>query len=192
MTTSRSFDPPDQPSPWVVCLDLQRDPSAGQETPDLRRRIGICRVLLTQVRQAGWPLTHVLRRPSGPGECRLQPIEGLQPRPFEPVIFRPGLSAFSSDRFQDLVETARGDDVILMSVALGPACLATVLDAHDRGIRVTLVEDTLSANAIAAAPDGVGRRVLLGVAGQFVRPTTSTGLIERLLADGRPVAANEC
>ncbi len=108
------------------------------------------------------------------------------------MIFRPGLSAFSSDRFQDLVETARGDDVILMSVALGPACLATVLDAHDRGIRVTLVEDTLSANAIAAAPADTVRRVLLGVAGQFVRPTTSTGLIERLLADGRPVAANEC
>ena len=172
--------PPDlfaEPVPWMVCLDLQHDHPARPTPLDRPRRIDACRRLIAHARGLGWPLIHVLQCASAARARPAAPIEGLQPRPFETVILREGLSAFSDPTFQALIKGADGREIFLVSVALGPAWLTTVLDAHDRGVRVTLVEDTLSVEELRRFPAETVRGVLLAFAGRLVRRTTSGRLI---------------
>ncbi len=186
-----SSDPYPEPAPWIICLDLQHDRPVRAKADDLPRRIAACRRLIAHARGLGWPLIHVLQaavRGTGAPRARAAPpIEGLQPRPFETVILRSGLSAFSDQTFQALIKGAAGREIVLVSVLLGPAWLTTVLDAHDRGVRVTLVEDTLSAGALRRFSAETVRGVLLAFAGPFVRRTTSGRLI-RPPAEPRPAA----
>ena len=184
--------PSTEQTPWIVCLDLQDEKSAAPPA-DLSRRIATCRRLLAQARRLGWPLIHVLRGQGHALEAargsRPPPIEGLQPRPFETVIFRAGLSAFSDRTFRALIKGGARREIVLVAVALGPACLATVLDAHDRGVRLTLVEDTLCAKAMRRTPAGTVRRVLLAFVAPFAGRTTSGRLFET--GPMRPPAAND-
>ncbi len=106
------------------------------------------------------------------------------------MLFRTGLSAFSNRRFRDLVAGGRRH-VVLVGVALGPACLATALDAHDRGIPVTLVEDTLTSGATHLFPAETVRGVLLGVASPYVRRVTSTRVLQLGAALAERPAAND-
>jgi nicotinamidase-related amidase len=179
--------------PLVVCLDLQRDRTAAPPSNDTLQRITACQRILAHARQCNWPLIHVLRGEEGggvgPGDL-MGPIDGLQPRPFETVLLRTGLSAFSDRRFNDLVAGARGQ-VVLMGVALGPACLATAFDAHDHGIEVTLVEDTLSVEAVRGLEPDTVRAVLQGVAGPFIRWTTSARMLRLGPPDPVRPAAND-
>ena len=177
-------------SPWVLCLDLQRDRSPPRESADSRRRIAACRRFVGLARAAGWPLVHSLQRPSAPGEAPT-PIDGLEPKAFEPVFIRSGLSAFSHQRLHEFAEAGRGGELILVSVAIGPACLATAFDAHDRGLRVVLAEDTLTAGASGPFTSGTVRGVLLGAAGPVVRRATTLELLQAGGRNGQPAAAND-
>jgi nicotinamidase-related amidase len=124
-----------------------------------------------------------------PGETRA-PLEGLQPRPFETVLFRSGLSAFSDRKFASLVAGERRQ-FVLVGVKLDSACLATALDAHDRGVRVTLVDDTLSAAEEPPFSSEIVRGVLLATAGRFVQRTTLARMLRLMPAGEMLAAAND-
>jgi nicotinamidase-related amidase len=115
----------------------------------------------------------------------------LEPRPFEPVFVRPGLSAFSHQRLKEFAEAERGGELILVALTIGPACLATAFDAHDLGLRVILAEDTLAASAFGPFASATVRGVLLRAAGPFVRRTTTLELFQQTGSTGQPAAAND-
>lgn len=177
-------------SPWVLCLDLQRDRAPEQATAEGRRHIAACQRFLGLIRAAGWPLVHSLQH-SGDPAVTPAPIDGLEPRPFEPVFVRAGLSAFSHRRLNEFAETERGGELVLVAVTIGPSCLATAFDAHDRGLRVVLAEDTLAARAFGPFASATVRGVLLSAAGPFVRRTTTLELLDRAARTGQPAAAND-
>ena len=177
-------------SPWVLCLDLQRDLAPQRATAERRRQIATCQRFLGLARAAGWPLVHSLHRSCDPAVTPA-PIGGLEPRPFEPVFVRPGLSAFSHRRLNEFAEAERGGELILVAVTIGPACLATAFDAHDRGLRVVLAEDTLAACAFGPFASATVRGVLLSAAGPFVRRTTTLELLQKAARTGQPAAAND-
>ncbi len=176
--------------PWVLCLDLQRDLAPARATPVQRRQIAACQRFLGLARAAGWSLVHAFQRPGEPAMAP-SPIDGLEPRPFESVFVRSGLSAFSHRRLKEFAEAERGGELVLVAVNIGPACLATAFDAHDLGLRVVLAEDTLVACASGPFASATVRGVLLSAAGPFVRRTTTLELLDRATRTGQPAAAND-
>lgn len=153
----------------LVCLDLQQASLAGRTTPDAR--IVNCRRVLTHARQAGWQVVHVHSKMACPTQAR--PIEGLEPLPREPLVYRSGVSAFSSPAFRRIVGR-RGCELVIIGYSMSSSCLATAMVAYDNDLTVTLVEDAVSATPL----DAVTRDALDLVSRQIARPfvgLTTTG-----------------
>lgn len=191
----RQLTPQDfRPVPWLVCLDLQPEAAAGTVPPELDRRLALCRRVILHARAAGWPVVHVLRRLSddqaGDGLGTSAPFPGLEPAPFETVLFRRGVSAFSNRRFDELAQAARDDEAIAIALSFGPASLLTAIDAHERGVRMTFLDDTMSASAQGDFDAETVRGVLLGIA-PFVRHTSVAELIRGPTGPGSLKAANQ-
>ncbi|HYG25347.1 MAG TPA: isochorismatase family protein [Caulobacteraceae bacterium] len=171
MWTARGRAPRDR---LLVCLDLQQvslGPRGGVG-PD--RCIVNCRRVLAHARQAGWRIVHVHTRQALPAAAR--PIEGLEPLPSEPVLYRTGISAFSSPDFRRMV--ADGPcELVIVGCSMTASCFATALIAHDEDISVTLVDD-----AVSAAPMDEGMRYAMDamsrqIAGPLVELTSTSALV---------------
>lgn len=158
------------PRRLLACLDLQRASLGprGEAGPD--RCVVNCRRVLAHAREAGWGVVHVHTRRACPDEGR--PIEGLEPLTSEPVVYRAGISAFSSAAFRALAEGAE-------LVIIGYSCLATALIAYDEDMAVTLVEDAVS----AALFDSSTREALEAVTRQVARPFVALTDTRTLLGD---------
>lgn len=156
----------------LVCLDLQQASldQRGGAGPD--RCIVNCRRLLNHARQEGWRIVHVHTRQASRRAAR--PIAGFEPLPTEPVIYRTGLSAYSSSAFRQMAES--GGEIVVVGYSLSAACIATALIAHDQGVGVTIVEDALSAAPmdpdIRYAMEAMSRQV-----GGPLMELTSTGAL---------------
>ena len=152
----------------LVCLDLQQA-SLFAQGPD--RCVVNCRRVLSHARQAGWRVVHVHSKKACPIEAR--PIEGLEPLTSEPLVYRTGVSAFSSRPFRQLV-AGLACELVIIGYSMSSSCLATAMVAYDNDLAVTLVEDAVSATPV----DAVTRDALDLVSRQIARPfvgLTSTG-----------------
>jgi hypothetical protein len=132
----------------LVCLDLltSDQPATGKHAAaHAQRPIDSCRRLLAHGRAVGWTVLHVFPRAALSGSARA--IEGLEPLPSEPVLYRTGVSAYSNRVFRQTMDTSPETELIIVSLSLSAACLATALTAHDRKTAVTLVEDIVSSTA---------------------------------------------
>lgn len=123
------------PRAALVCLDLQRGRQAGSATaPPLVQ----CRRLLSEARARRWPVLHVHDR----SLADPRPIDGLEPRPTEPVFLRQGPSAFSNPNFRRAVH-ALGGPLALIGYSLCDTVLATAFAAADRALPVEVVSDAV-------------------------------------------------
>ena len=157
-----------RPSPWLICLDLQREyvvPGRPSYAPASAEVVKGCVGVLSHARAAGWRVVHSQLRRQGDtgfgGGLFGAPIEGLRPLISEPVFLRHGLSAFSNPSFAAELRDARGEDVYLIGFSLVDTCMATALAAIDQDLSVILVEDAVgvSASASPAAPE-IARAIL--------------------------------
>jgi hypothetical protein len=162
---------------------------------DLPRRLAICRQIMHHARAARWSVVHVLRRSDEPcerGELgAAPPYPGLEPSPFETVYLRRQLSAFSLPEFERLAQSARDNEAIAVALSLGPACLLTAIDAHERGVRMTLVDDVLSPPTLSNFASDTVRGVLLGVVGSYLRRMSAATLLDIAVEPGTRPAANQ-
>ena len=157
-----------RPSPWLICLDLQREyvvPGRPSYAPAGAEVVKGCVRMLAHARAAGWRVVHSQLRRQGAaafgGGLFGAPIEGLRPLISEPVFLRQSLSAFSNPNFAAELRDARGEDVYLIGFSLVDTCMATALAAFDQDLSVILVEDAVgvSASASPTAPD-IARAIL--------------------------------
>jgi nicotinamidase-related amidase len=159
--------------PWLLCLDLQREfVVAGRplHAPGVEERVATCRAVLEDARTAGWPVIHAHRRAySGlfsDGGDFARPVQGLEPLASEALFFRSQLSAFASPGLREMAPPTPGTTVFLVALSLDNACMATVLQGVDIGLRIRVVEDVIGASALG--PYGPG--VVAGVAKRLVAP----------------------
>ena len=163
----------------LVCLDLVRqidlpaeaDPRSGEAL-----RINNCRRILNYGRDLQWGVTHVLDHTVRGGR-RARAIPGLEPLQIEPVHYRTGVSAFSNRRFRESLDEAPGVELVLLSLFLSPACLATALAARDRGFAVSLVEDVVDDTPDAAMGIGAIETLSHSLAAPFVKVLQTDDLV---------------
>ena len=167
-------------SPWLVCLDLQREyvvPGRPHYQPEAIEVVRTCARVLDIARTCDWRIVHCqMRRETSAFPQRdhfSAPIEGLRPLIYEPVYLRDGLSAFSNPDFAAKVGEARGDDVYLIGFSLADTCLATAFGAVDHRITLTLVEDAVG---VGAAIDLSTSQIARSLLRPHVRLTTSAEL----------------
>ncbi len=163
----------------LVCLDAQQAnlPEGDDRVArDVHGRLANCRRILDHARRWDWNIVHVYHR-RGAGGPQSPPIEGLEPRPNEPVISREGVSAFSSRFFRELVEGAHGAQLILIGFSLASSCLATLFAAHDRGLATLFVDDAVSTAPLASLDTDRVEPVVRSMAAPFTRTTSTEQLI---------------
>lgn len=181
-------------NPWLLCLDLQ--PDAAETAPaDLPRRLAICRQIVHHARAARWSVVHVLRRFGEPRDRHelgaAPPFPGLEPSPLETVYLRQQLSAFSLPQFEQLTRSARDEQAFTIALSLGPACLLTAIDAHERGIGMTFIDETMGPPSVEHVDPETVRRVLLGVAGRYLKCISVAALLDIATEPGTRHAANQ-
>jgi len=149
---------PTNSTPWLICLDLQRDcviPGRPRYDAGNAEVAAVCARVLALARCEGWRIVHSQVRdghaPLAPAQGFHSPIEGLRPLIAEPMYFRRGLSAFANPEFGAEMLAARGERVFLIGFSLADSCLATALAGIDAGLRLTLIEDAVGAVDTAAA-----------------------------------------
>lgn len=163
----------------LVCLDmLRRHIPAGEAVEPMiaARQLNNCRRLLAYGRTQRWAITHVFDHTARTRRARA--IEGLEPMQIEPVLYRTGVSAFSNRVFRDSVEAQADAELILLSLSLSPACLATALAARDRGIAVALVEDVVSGSVGAAEGINAIQTLSHSIAAPFVQIVRTCDLVD--------------
>lgn len=152
----------------LVCLDLQQASVVKQGYDGC---VVNCRRVLSHARRSGWRVVHVHSKKACPEAAK--PIEGLEPLHSEPLVYRTGVSAFSSRAFRQLVAGV-ACELVIIGYSMSSSCLATAMVAYDNDLAVTLVEDAVSATPVDAAT----RDALELVSRQIARPfvgLTSTG-----------------
>lgn len=168
---NRIFDPGwETERPVLVCLDLQQPVDGELASWTGSRQSDPGARLLAHARRNGWSVVHVYRDGArGRGESPASPLPGFEPRPSEPVFLRRGVSAFTSARFAEVLDSALEAEVLVAGGELGSSVLATVLDAHDRGLSVTLVQDAFGASPVRGVEPDVLEQVLLELLAPFAR-----------------------
>ena len=175
-------------APMLVCLDLQREHVADAAPADLeaiRRCLESCKRVLRHARAAGWRIAHVQRhdgRLAGLPEL-YRPIEGLEPRPREPVFYRDQPSAFASAAFKDYVERLENPRLVVIGFALHTSVLFTAVSGVEQGVPITFLEGALAAPSIRRFNSEIMQSVLLGVLSTFAEVVST----DELLGDARPL-----
>jgi nicotinamidase-related amidase len=165
----------------LVCLDLQQAnaPAGGDaQTDEVSLRLDNCRRVLNHARAWGWDIVHVHRRHDPDGGCA-RSIQGLEPRPCEPVMARDGLSAFSCRSFRELVDGAHDAEIVLIGFCAASSCLATLFGAHDRGLTALFVADAVAAGSLAALGPEEIEPVIRSIAAPFAEAVSTDQLIGR-------------
>ena len=163
----------------LVCLDAQQANVPAGDDPTARNvqgRLANCRRILDHARKWDWNIVHVYHR-RGPDGAQSPPIEGLEPRPSEPVISREGVSAFSSRFFRQLVDGAHDAQIILIGFSLASSCLATLFAAYDRGLATLVIDDAVLATPLAALAADKIESVVNSIAAPFTEMASTDQLI---------------
>lgn len=155
----------------LICLDLQQASLSGSDGGDC---VINGRRVLAHAREAGWGVVHVHARNADSEGGR--PIAGLQPLASEPLMYRSGVSAFSSRIFRWLVK-GTVCELVIIGYSMSSSCLATALVAYDYGLRVTLVEDAVAASPVEAHAHAALEAISRQIARPFVNLTSTADLL---------------
>jgi nicotinamidase-related amidase len=174
---------PYETAPALVCLDLQRENLAGAADEDFdnaARCVETCKRVLRHARAAGWHIAHVQRHDGRLASLPelFRPIEGLEPRPREPVFYRDRPSAFASKAFEDYVARLGDPRLIVIGFSLHASVLFTAVSASEFGTPITVVKGALAAPSMLRFNREVMEGVLLNVLSTFAEVVSTDELLD--------------
>ena len=158
----------------LVCLDLVQRAEAPSAEEQLR--IDKARRLIVFARAAGWTVSHVHPRTVGRST---RPLTGLEPLPSEPLYYRSGVSAFSNRAFSRVMKDRFDQQLVILALTLSSTSLGTALSAYDHDLAVTLVGDTLRADAANASGLQAIETVTRALVAPFVQIRSVGDLIDQ-------------
>ncbi len=141
--------------PTLVLVDLQQEYIATPRklaVPNAKAALSHCRLALDHARKMGFPVAFtkwICRTPffnAATPFC--QWIEGFVPLPSEMVFERDRPSCYTSAEFSRVMDMDRGANIVLAGFAGETACLSTIIDAHHRAHRVTLLSDASASHPL--------------------------------------------
>jgi acyl-CoA reductase-like NAD-dependent aldehyde dehydrogenase/nicotinamidase-related amidase len=151
--------------PLLLLVDLQNDFLQSPELEECAGRIvEQAALLLEACRRRGVPVVHAWTTVSRSADRRMphwkaagkwlceegtpghEPPAALQPVGGEPVVHKTVFSAFSNEGLDRILREAGAVTVWIAGVYLHSCVRQTVLDAHQRGFTVVIVEDAVASN----------------------------------------------
>ncbi len=148
-------------SPLVIFQGLQRDAfeqARLHSSENIWRALENCRSILQMARLSGWPVAHVLWRERDefdPCGDAWRPIEGFEPTACEMTFITNGPSAFSSPQFRTMIISQIRRSAILVGIEGTMSCLSTLVDAQERHIRLTYINDACFLPGLAPAENSL-------------------------------------
>ncbi len=142
----------------LICVDLQEEfvlpgrPWADPQGPEV---LDACRRALQAAREARWRIAHAHLKRGGPmtdPRALVCPASGCRPEPGEILLRRPGVSIFSHPETCELVAEAADSEapVIMLGFSAPMSLSASLFDAHDRGLPLSLLKGAAGGANIGA------------------------------------------
>lgn len=129
-----------------------------------------CTRVLEHARQQRWSIAHVHWRQQyklfNEHQCFSEFISGFKPRGNEMVFCKPVASAYSNDDFASMMNV-RGAGGVFVAGYQGLTCLATLVDGHSRGHRLTFIADASSSPRIEGADEATAHEYFVNLARQY-------------------------
>jgi len=178
---------PGEPS-RLLCIDLQVDTARGLK-PEPRCIFG-ARQLLVMGRRLGWDIAHTrVRRPDPEPSATFQPtsealIGALRPLTNERLLMRPDRSMAHSPSVSRLLDQWRRETVYVAAFD-HVALLSCLLECHETGPKMILVEDAIPAAAALGGDEAMD--AFRATAANLASGTTTISALAAHLR--RPVAA---
>ena len=176
----------DQDMSVLVLVDVQREyttPGRPFFLNGIEPSLQNCRRLLAYWRHMSWPVAHVRHLQKGrhvfaPGSEYSDFVDGFHPKVSEMLFTKEALSCFSARGFEELLESSAAAPVYLAGYNSAMCCLATLVDAHNRGYRLRYVADA----SMARTRDGdpvAAHEVLTSALSAFADVVATDSVLER-------------
>ena len=173
-------------TPVLLCLDLQMEfvaPGRPFADPDADAIAALCGDLIREARMAGWSVVHAQLHQGGPliaGHGMTEPIKGCEPRPEEVLLRRAGVSAFAHPDLDGVLESGMGSGAYVIGFSAPLSLTATILDADDRGHRLSLVEEAIGGADVSEWSAEESRALCIDTARRIKRSLTVSELRKRM------------
>lgn len=178
-------------TPVLLCLDLQMEfvaPGRPFADPDADAVAALCKTLIEEAREAGWSVVHAQLHQGGPliaGHGLTQSIKGCEPRPGEVLLRRAGVSAFAHPDLDGVLEASMGGGAYVIGFSAPLSLTSTLLDAEDRGHRLSLVEEAIGGADVSEWSAEESRALCIDTARRIRRTVTFMELRERMHDNAR-------
>ena len=144
----------------LVIIDAQQEYETGRlPLVGLKEAVHSIRTLLTQARESGVPIIHVLHEGSeggsfDPRTSAFKSIAGLEPLASESVVFKHLPNSFAGTNLTSELEKIDGNRTLLLVGFMTHMCItATASSALDLGFQIGVVKDAVATRDLRG-PDG--------------------------------------
>ncbi|MFT3723058.1 MAG: isochorismatase family protein [Hyphomonadaceae bacterium] len=135
--------------PVLLCQGFHRafiDPASALFSESASMRRSICEELVKHARSAGWTVVHSFLDTESVRAAGVSSIQNFAPLPTEPYFRQKSLSAFGTPALERMMSQLEMSPVFLISLAgIGPIS-ATLLDAIERRLMMSVVTDAVADN----------------------------------------------
>jgi len=179
-------------APLIIFLDMQVEfVSAGRllHIRNAARALSNATHLLTHARSNGLAIAHCRYRHSGnyfnPNTPYSTWIEGFEPNGSEMVFERGKPSGYTNASFERMMESGGGRNAILVGFMGSTSCLATLIDAHERGHHVKFAHDASASIASGHMSEVQAHRAAIHVASHFSDLVTTEEIVTQTVLEFR-------
>lgn len=142
----------------LICVDLQEEfvlPGRPWADPQAPQVLEVCRAALTAARAARWRIAHAHLHRGGPmtdPRALSRPASGFRPEPDEVLLRRTGVSIFSHPETCEIAAEAAACQapVVMVGFSAPMSLSASLFDAHDRGLPLSLLKGAAGGADIGA------------------------------------------
>lgn len=152
-----------------------------------------CRTLLAFARQRRMPIAHfrLLQRGAlfNPATSFAGWIDEFRPRPSEMLFERAMPSCYTASQFPAMTDNCDDPFLVIVGLTSTGSCLATVLDAQQRGHSCLFVADASWSPPIGAASEAASHEFATNLIGQYCDLTSTGGLMAWLTKETLGIAS---
>ncbi|MFP3944438.1 MAG: cysteine hydrolase [Alphaproteobacteria bacterium] len=161
-------------APLIIFLDMQAEfVSEGRllHIENTAPALSNARLLLEHARETGLSIAHCRFRHYGnyfnPDTPYSTWIEGFEPHGSEMVFERNKPSCYTNPSFERMMEAGGGHHAVIVGFMGSTSCLATIIDAHERGQNMKFAHDASASIASGHMSELQAHRAAVHVASHF-------------------------
>lgn len=176
----------EQNEPLILLLDLQMEYAAAGRAfylSDAEKCFTNCKRILDEARSKKLPIAHFRQLKQSTffnqQTSFSQWIEDFRPRPNEMVFERELPSCYSNSVFESFLKQVNTPELIILGLSGAFSCLATAIDAANRGHLATYVYDASASHTLGERSEAESHQAVTEIIGLYANLSTTDDFLTR-------------